>query len=523
MESNIIVNNKINQLNKEDVSILLEDDEISSYNEQASASFISETTTLLSSEDSYLHLQPSFTGPNPTLSSDSEIHSHCSQFPLKNKACLKSSVNKRSDGTFHKLNINEDFRDLPVGKKYHLFVSYSSEDVKEVYKICGQLKKRFFLKCLNYESDFIQGKRIDQNIYDTMIQSVAVLIVLSPNFVESSMCMTEAQHALELSYKSKNHFRLIPILIRTPDEELPTLLKSHRYIDARKADDIPAKIFDVYSNPAVNKLENIEQTVDESGQNGATNWYLRADRHSHLCDKVYTYQFTELTEANVEKITAYNPNCEEQVSDVISYVNNSTFMKYYRILNGQKCSCLACCLVWVVAALISLALGSCIIVIRRNTEGSTGLVLMAVGPIVSSIASCCAWGFIFSKVQSKLLERLQTGIWKINEKYHETTKCLIEFVTYIDYPCLEGTRYNTSKCKEHLCLSVENNLELSEDERNKINVNTCIKEMLKALHLRGFKNWRLFEECEFNIHNTWKNRKCVCQLIEKELFDIFKK
>ncbi|CAG2193492.1 unnamed protein product [Mytilus edulis] len=343
MESNSIVNNKSNQLNKEDVSILLEDDEILSCNAQASASFVSETTALLSSEDSNLHSQLSFTGPNPTLSSDSEIHLHCSQFPLKNRACLKSSVNKRSDETFLKLNINEDFLDLP------------------------------------------------------------------------------------------------------DDEELPTLLKSHRYIDARKADDIPAKIFDVYSNPAVNKLENIEQTVDESGQNGATNWYLRADRHSHLCDKVYTYQFTELTEANVEKITAYNPNCEEQVSDVITYVNNSTFMKYYRILNGQKCSCSACCLVWVVATVISLTLGSCIIVIRRNTEGSTGLILMAVGAIVSSIAACCAWCIVFSKVQSKLLDRLQTGIWKINEKYHETTKCLIEFVTYIDYPCVS------------FCIHIENN------------------------------------------------------------------
>ncbi|XP_052101651.1 uncharacterized protein LOC127735504 [Mytilus californianus] len=517
MENISIVNNKSNQLDEEDVSIHLGDDEILSCNGAASDSLISETTALLSSEDSHLHLQQSFTGQNPTLSSDSDIQLHCSQFPLQKRDFRNSSVNELSDETFLKLNIDEEFRDLPDGKQYHLFVSYSSGDVIEVNKICGQLEKRFFLKCLNYERDFTPGKRIDQNIYDTMIQSVAVLTVLSPNFIESSWCMTEAQHALDLSYKSRNHLRLIPILIRTPDEELPTLLKSHRYIDARNIEDIPAKIFDVYSNPGVNKLEFIEQTVDKSGQNGATNWYLQADRHSHLCDKVYTYQFPKLTEANVDKITAYNPNCEEQVRTVISYVNNHTFIKYYRILNSQTCSCLACLLVWMITALISLALGNFIITIRRNTEGSTGLVLMSVGAVVVSIAASCAWCIAFSKKKSKLLVNLQTGIWNINEKYYESSKCLIEFVTYTDYPCLEGTRYDTSKCKEHLCSFVKNKLEWDVEERIKVYVNTLIKKMLKALQFKGFKNWRLFEECEFNIHNTWKNRQCLCQMIEKEL------
>lgn len=53
--------------------------------------------------------------------------------------------------------------------------------------------------------------------------------------------------------------------------------------------------------------------VDVSGQNGANMWYFLADRQLHLCGKVNTFEFTALTEAKVERITAYSPNVSSYV------------------------------------------------------------------------------------------------------------------------------------------------------------------------------------------------------------------
>lgn len=145
--------------------------------------------------------------------------------------------------------VEENCRDLPVGKKYHFFVSYSSDDISVVNKLIEQLEGRFFLKCLNYERDFTAGWRIDHLIHEGMNQSEAILIVISQSFIAKMWCMTEATQALEMSFKSNNKLKVIPIRINSITDELPTILKSIRYIDAEKEEDVAARINEVYNNP----------------------------------------------------------------------------------------------------------------------------------------------------------------------------------------------------------------------------------------------------------------------------------
>lgn len=71
--------------------------------------------------------------------------------------------------------------------------------------------------------------------------------------------------------------------------------------------------------------------VDVSGQNGANMWYFLADRHLHLCGKVNTFEFTALTEAKVERITAYSPNVSSYViTHVIVDITMDTHTKENR-------------------------------------------------------------------------------------------------------------------------------------------------------------------------------------------------
>lgn len=145
--------------------------------------------------------------------------------------------------------VEENCRDLSVGMKYHFFVSYSSDDISVVNKLIEELEGRFFFKCLNYERDFTAGRRIDQLINEGMNQSEAILIVYSQSFIAKMWCMTEATQAIELSFKSNNKLKVIPIRINSITDELPTVLKSIRYIDAEKEEDVAARINEVYNNP----------------------------------------------------------------------------------------------------------------------------------------------------------------------------------------------------------------------------------------------------------------------------------
>lgn len=140
----------------------------------------------------------------------------------------------------------QPFYNLPPDKKYHLFVAHSSEDSAEVKDFCYELEKRFFLKCMNYERDFIPGKLLDDNINDEMKNSLKILIVISPSFLDSHWCITEARHAFQMAHADGDNLKVIPILLRPVKKEIPSFLKSYRYIDALQEKDVAAKIMDAF-------------------------------------------------------------------------------------------------------------------------------------------------------------------------------------------------------------------------------------------------------------------------------------
>lgn len=93
-----------------------------------------------------------------------------------------------------------DIKTLPPGKDYHLFVSYSSEDRIEANTIRQHLEERFYLKCLYYERDFQIGRNIDENITEGLQKSAKALLLLSPFYIQSHWCVTEAREVCKLSF-----------------------------------------------------------------------------------------------------------------------------------------------------------------------------------------------------------------------------------------------------------------------------------------------------------------------------------
>ena len=173
------------------------------------------------------------------------------------ETCLKiplteyDNTNEREEGNFSDVGYGLRKRrvvKLLPGKKYHMFVSHAKEDAEEkANEICKELENRFGFQCMQFERDFVPGKSLAENIAAEMAKSVKVLILLSPAFLKSRWCMSEADEAVRLSYCDGEKLKIIPVLLQPlEDRELPHSLKKYRYIDAQKVVDIPAKIFEAF-------------------------------------------------------------------------------------------------------------------------------------------------------------------------------------------------------------------------------------------------------------------------------------
>ncbi|XP_048767297.1 uncharacterized protein LOC125674231 isoform X3 [Ostrea edulis] len=225
---------------------------------------------------------------------------------------------------------------LPPGKKYHVFISCSSSDIEETNKICEELEKRFFLRCMQFDRDFVPGKLLDDNIHAEMTKSVKVLICLSPTYVTSSWCMNEAYEAIQLSYSEGEKMKIIPVLLRpTEDVELPSVLKRYRYIDAQKEDDVPAKIMEAYYHSgAVDAIQMQEEqglTAEEiKNQNGARLMSKTFLKQRPYLEKGYVFETESLTFNESE----YLKTIHEKMM-VIRY-NTTPCQEYLAILLERK-------------------------------------------------------------------------------------------------------------------------------------------------------------------------------------------
>lgn len=116
--------------------------------------------------------------------------------------------------------------ELPHNKTCHLFVCYEKNSLDVVQKIVDNLKEKEVV-CCYYERDFVPGRSILDNIYDSIQKSLGMLIVLSEEFEKSDYCKHEVDEAFNL--KIREEYNLIPI--KTEPCNVPERLKHLVYID----------------------------------------------------------------------------------------------------------------------------------------------------------------------------------------------------------------------------------------------------------------------------------------------------
>lgn len=139
---------------------------------------------------------------------------------------------------------SEMLYELPPGKYHHLYIAHSDEDSFHALVICRELESRFLLNCFLPDRDVTCGVSIDSNIEEGITKSANVLLLLSPDYLNSKYFDFEITRAVINSHQSSFNLKIVPVILRDIDAgwDLPLLLKHYVCIDVRKENDYCAKI-----------------------------------------------------------------------------------------------------------------------------------------------------------------------------------------------------------------------------------------------------------------------------------------
>ncbi|XP_029465454.1 uncharacterized protein LOC115095614 [Rhinatrema bivittatum] len=149
--------------------------------------------------------------------------------------CLNSNIQKLDTFTIAALDTVENNASpivplLAENEMYHVFISYSNMDSTWAHLLINKLETMCSnLKVCYHERDFIPGKNIIENMTDAIQSSQKILLVLSPDFVQSRWCLLEANLSLFKDLMERKP--IIPVMLKPCP--IPLHLNHLTYLDAK--------------------------------------------------------------------------------------------------------------------------------------------------------------------------------------------------------------------------------------------------------------------------------------------------
>ncbi|XP_077869560.1 uncharacterized protein LOC144361296 [Saccoglossus kowalevskii] len=121
---------------------------------------------------------------------------------------------------------------VPFGRKVaaSTFFSYSSKDREWVEETVEKLEREHGITCMFDDRDFIPGKPILENILTCTKKCEKIVLVLSPNFLDSGWCGYEAQIAIT-EHLTKERKIVIPVLLK--ECIIPDFISHLTYLDIK--------------------------------------------------------------------------------------------------------------------------------------------------------------------------------------------------------------------------------------------------------------------------------------------------
>lgn len=143
----------------------------------------------------------------------------------------------------------------PLTTEYKCFLSYSHKDKAFATTLASAMQRNGIAVWYD-EWDVLGGFRIVQRIEEGLKWCNVFVVIMSPNSMQSRWVQRERESA------STMEIPIIPILLA--DCEIPPLLRGIRYVDFRRAEDYPQRVFELLDaiNGVTMKLPPVHVPVE---------------------------------------------------------------------------------------------------------------------------------------------------------------------------------------------------------------------------------------------------------------------
>lgn len=103
--------------------------------------------------------------------------------------------------------------ELTENDTYHVFISFSGADTTWVRQLIRKLEETCpRMKICTHDRDFTPGKTIIENMTEYIQKSQKIVMVLSPDFVDSRWCLFEA--LLSMFQDCMSHKAIVPVMLK---------------------------------------------------------------------------------------------------------------------------------------------------------------------------------------------------------------------------------------------------------------------------------------------------------------------
>ncbi|XP_052781945.1 uncharacterized protein LOC128218338 [Mya arenaria] len=410
---------------------------------------------------------------------------------------------------------------LPLDKRYHVFVCYVQENVNDVRTIVGNLEKAG-LKCCYHERDFIPGQRTWDNMHAKIKESMHMLVVLSEDFSRSHFAKQELYEA-DVA-ESTEDLNIIPLKIESCD--VPAILKNKTYIDCENNDitEIHYKIIEaVIDNGQKTRLKE-----EDSGEAFSISTYQKPG--FRLLPR---YKLEFVAEMR-DKILMKSKLTEEDLNEIENIAQKSFFMKN---VNISDFFLRITCFLTILSLLLCLAvvmLMICTMLGRSRAESEANEfkihLVIYITPVLMIILS---FGFCFATswensctLMMNAKDALQRQLWTFNRNWN--TKDAVVLFQY-EYSTNGDNRRTTatmkiilikfSRCKDLFIRKCE--------QRDDFQKRRCEGESLDDYADRMFD--RFLRSKKINLldiphsrqrgHRMLNDAACMCFLLREDLLN----
>ncbi|XP_041349006.1 uncharacterized protein LOC121368379 [Gigantopelta aegis] len=408
---------------------------------------------------------------------------------------------------------------VPNGKTHHLFFSHSSDDQQWVEMCVERLEQDYGIKCLWPPRDFTPGKPIVSLIEDGMSRAMKIVLVLSPEYIDSGWCSYERHLAFVLSVQERRNC-IIPVMLETCP--VPDVLRTVNYIDVTKGEDAVCKIKDALYKKCELKdiLSNFRlENYREEEVNGVKQT-IEAKKQIPCAIKGTGWAFPNEQLMNIGGKISRN-----KVQMVVTDLNNLNYMKFYGLLGIFK----SATYFFMLTYLFVIGLMGIVSSIQwLKSESVTDLVLFGGRiyiPLIPTLVTACHVPLYFCcwKLLAITGHRKAKKLTKKRslDMFQET-----KFFLYFHYkkriPFLSFMYYNTEPCERYIrdCMLRLYAATPDDADKERLATNVAqhhIKQFLEDNYERILE-WNNLDASFSQRHPTLLRKKCLCEMLEKKLW-----